>query len=393
MEKEPKRRKIKAKQIAGAAAAVAIGLSSSPANTEAKTPPKPKPPAENPWLRKTSSLPGYEKVLKPEAREKLSASTVKVAFRHKGYNGYDPGVWVANCTGVKVNANGGSYVSTAAHCLQNITAKDNGLFNKPADQPKAYDFAKIADSARIEYGIFKSDNAQNLTRPIGIVDGISVSMRGHDAALFSIRPTEEGAGVFEAMPAANFATKQEQALPRPKLGQKVALFGVPEAIGSRPLSGTGRYLGRIQISVRSDTHDQIDTALVDIVGIKPKSIKEDACNFSASGSSFSATVKGNATYFSGPLSRRVNSIYDPYIMDQRDRTAMRGDVRNEIDDAEMTRQIWQSKLRVDGDPFETFCAYEPNLPNTYDHLVNGFGVYAPDDQFGGFGMGGNPSMK
>ncbi|MGI9028194.1 MAG: hypothetical protein ACR2FM_05155 [Candidatus Saccharimonadales bacterium] len=338
--------------------------------------------------KKPSSLRGYERPLNPEARQSLTDSTLKIAKRYKGSDR-----WEQHCTGVKVTTGADNYVSTAAHCFKEFTGADTeGLLDGPSDQPKAFNIiSRTADF--YDFAVFDPRLPKGLRQPLAIIDGISISNRTQDRALLSVHPTEVSANTanfrsFDQITAQPLALEQKKAVARPAPGQKVALFGVPVANGDRQLAGIGRYVGRLRFQ-----HKNGGTEYADVVGIKPKRIDQDTCNYGASGSSYSATA-GNATYVSGPLSKRLNSIWDPPDIDNKtDFSEQRGDVTNEISNNERWRAIYQQRLNVDLSSFSTICTYSVALPGTSRDLVDGLLVSPPEVQFPGKGGDDSGSMK
>jgi hypothetical protein len=172
------------------------------------------------------------------------------------------------------------------------------------------------------------------------------------------------------------ATTQEKAVKRPSPGQLVAMYGVPTANNDEAVGGTGRYLGRVSYVQPNGT-----IQFKDIVGIVTSNVKEDACNFGASGSLFSATIKNKSTgrtrtYISGSLSTRI-SDNDVAMLDQSDYSSLRGDLGNEIDAVAHWKDEIQQQLGVNVSGFDSLCSYSVNLPHSNKELIEGFKVNAP----------------
>lgn len=251
-----------------------------------------------------------------EDKESLSASTVKILIRLK--DSFDD--WQPWCTGdvisrhIEVTDDSGSTstvekrgVMLAAHCLDaDNVGTDRGLMMTKStgkainviDQTK-YDYA-IADPKDPFY-------PQTFT-PIGRVTGISVSTET-DAAFFQVEDVEDTVGqgswprAFSDIPAISYDNLQNQ----PQIGERVAIYGIPESSGNRPVVGYGWYLGKFIAP------NEIRPMPVDMVAIRAKQPAYDGCEFGASGS-----IALGKHFRSGPLARRMDRVFDAEtVLDRR----------------------------------------------------------------------------
>lgn len=332
-------------------------------------------------MAKPKQLPGAGVTVKDATKEKLQQSTVKILARWKGYEGD----WYETCTGTKVNAVGAEYVATAAHCFGEATGAESGLIdtqnNSSSQEPKALDFLHASP---LEYAIsdplLSSD--QRKQTPLGIVEGIAIGVQGTDWALLKVRPTDVGEAQIQPrtfndiapFPYTSGLARKQQ----PVAGQQVALFGVPSASQNVPVPAKGTYLGRAK------TYNSFGKPVAfDYVGIKPKTPDRDTCNFGASGSSFSADVyDGKVAFVSGPLSRRLNTKYDPYspqyYVDGEPNSIVQDMTRLNI---EAGMRTLENDLKVSLKSFTTICGFSVARPkktiNTLGDLVGAFGHYTP----------------
>lgn len=380
--------------LGGTAAALAL-VASGQAPTEAVAAGYEAPPsAERAFeLPKPSSLPGYNRLLSAETRQLSIDSTVELRTR---YAASQSETWAQSCSAKKVTIDGVVRLSTAAHCFPQLTGDQVGLLKPVAGQPRVVDYGLNAENF-IEIGVFDPRQAPNNRQELARVEGISIAPN-QDMALLSVVPApvepQEVPRTFDQIPALKLASNQEQALPRPIPGQRVALHGVQSANGERQVTGLGRYLGRVRHYL-----DNGYVQYLDIVGIKPSTIAEDMCLPGNSGSSFVSTGKHGSTYMSGPLSNVTNETWAPALFNNYPLDSKPNDITNEIEGARRWRAIYQAELGVDTSSFKTLCAYTANLPNSINTLSHGFGIepVKTDQDAVGFisGKGGDPdsSMK
>jgi hypothetical protein len=287
-----------------------------------------------------ADLPAHGQEVSRELRGNLEQATVKILKRHRGSD--EP--WQPNCTGVKVNAGGNLYVTTAAHCFSDDLT--NGLKGGGGELP--LQTFNINTITKFEYALTPVTPTSTNT-PVRI-EAVSQNINGQDWALLRPSPdhASESNSFFTDIKALDFASSLD-----PSPGQEVALYGAPQANNHLGVRATGIYLGRIV--------DPYNTARkVDLVGID--NIDEprlDACNYGASGSS-AIFADG---YVSGPLSTRNHITYGP------------GKPQNAPDNpvvGEQNRLAYEQALGVDLGGFATVCGFSVVEQDTIQQLEKGF---------------------
>lgn len=250
-------------------------------------------------LKSVNTLPGYGKKVTPELGEQLEQSTLQISYRQKGVN--EP--WQESCTAEKVELNGKFYMLTSNHCFGKYEQQESKGHGGPTTYPNIRNLTKIID-ADYEFAIL--DPTESLEErvnsdPVAYVTGIAVDeSQITDLALLSAEPTEEFKAFFDSMPALNLNRLMDDS-EEPELGQSVDVHSVPEDSDQTPVSNTGVYLGRMEISGSV-------SQTVDLVGLEASGPNQDACNYGGSGS-MAVLASGQIT---GTLSWRNNTGYGKY---------------------------------------------------------------------------------
>lgn len=310
-------------------------------------------------------LPGHNIRVSNETVNKLRGSTVVVGRQFGGQGQFQH--WG---TGVVVGELGDKIlVQVAAHQVLN---NKEGYLNIPGK--KAVDYLN-ATTDKFNIGDPTiTDVEQRMDNPIGDVDGITVSTTAKDVALLRVaRRSLPAAGGGVATPIdsklrlGNSMEKNSRPY-KAKLipGQEVAVFGVPLASGFKPVMNKGVFIKRLK--VHNDSGEDNTYQLVDVVGIKSSSSDKDGCNFSGSGGSFAADIKGE-TFVSGPLSRRINWKYDHKVVNWEGYNVAqaRAELKN--------KWIRMQKMTgVNLSSFDTICQYSV-VDGEMAALKNSFGDY------------------
>jgi hypothetical protein len=301
--------------------------------------------------------PGYLRTLDAEQVAALRGATVKIGFRYP--DAEHPQPWTDNCSGLKIDVDGRSYVLTARHCLE-MELDTWSLFplfefrDFYADRPDVLEQMPLYLHARnvirqtdTEFGIASLDanGFPDHTRPTAPVNAISLRYYP-DVALLGIDESSPAAAAFDALPAIPYAAGLG---PHPVPGSPVRMFGMPEASGNRQVAGSGVFLGEDQIPT--------DGRRGYYVGIKAASPASDACNYGASGSV--ALIAGGT--FTGPLSGRSNGD-NPAGSNGNDDPAVMGAERDAI-----SRMLGRDLAQ-----FPTICEYTALDRHVLADLVAGF---------------------
>lgn len=325
-------------------------------------------------------LPGHNIRVSNETLNKLRGSTV-VLGRQLGGDGRF-GHWG---TGVVVGElEDKVLVQVSAH---QVLKNKEGYLNIPGK--KAVDYFNLTADKFVIGDPTVVDAEQRMANPIGEVDAIAVSATANDAALLRVSrrslPADGGATITpidSKLRLDNPTERQSGAYePKPVPGQQVAVFGVPIASGYKPVMNKGTFIKRIRI--HNDSGSDNTYRLVDIVGIKSSSPDKDGCNFSGSGGSFAADIKGKP-FVSGPSSRRINWKYDPGVVkwEGYNLTQTRAVLKNK----------WAKVQKMTGvnlSSFDTICEYSVLGSEEMTALKNSFGDYL-QPEIGEPATGGSP---
>ena len=239
-------------------------------------------------LHLVNSLPGIEKLVSPEQRQLLEASTVKIAKRVKDSNSE----WFESCTATKVTNGSESFILSAAHCFSSDMASSGGKGAVP-------DVLNMTELSSYEYAVFLPSKEPGLAtgEPIARSSRLVIDFSGRaDLALMRVDTSAD----FDDIPAISledFTSVNKS----PNLGEQVALYGVPGSSGNVPITATGTYFGRVTGGALGSPNQ-----FIDLVGIDPSLPAEDACNYGASGSS-AVFADGSVT---GALTIRNNIGYE-----------------------------------------------------------------------------------
>jgi hypothetical protein len=349
-------------------------------------------PASEPIFRQPDQLPGSKIGVSRAARILLAESTVKI------YENYQPstGIGTASipqgwCTGIKVRLPDNSTgISIAAHCFEAETGVRNGRLQASTyPQAPALDFFNRAFET---YTIDDPLQPVSIRQPLATVDGIAISTRSTDAALLKVAPPVKAdpnlvppLRSYNQLSSFSYSRKTHL-IP----GQQVGLFGVPGSNNDLPVSSTGIYLGRV--NDKEYENGTTATQLLDIVLTHPDQPYNDACYYGSSGSSFvaSQTVNGKHSQaaISGPLSMRINSKYDPYLVNNGTATTQKAIIQQALTYDNMKRLQIEHQLRVAINPQDTLCEYTVVQQPTKPVLEGAFGHFAPPLPLKG---GGDPN--
>ncbi|HSX46816.1 MAG TPA: hypothetical protein VLF87_02405 [Patescibacteria group bacterium] len=242
-------------------------------------------------LKQLHELPGYGFAVSPELRGQLQASTVKIGVRAKND---ENGVWRETCTGVKVSDGDQTYVLSASHCFSPDAPTKMGISQKPL-------VLDISATSSNEYIILdpQSGTANQANAPVASVSGVAIDLSGgSDWAL--LKAVGNGAGsarIYDqipSLPLGQFIMSEQTPVP----GESVGLYSLPAANNNLPVAAEGIYLGRTPGAPLGYPAD-----FIDFIATPAPDVRQDACDYGASGSA-AVFTGGN---FSGPLYGR-NSI-------------------------------------------------------------------------------------
>ena len=216
------------------------------------------------------ALPGFGKKVTPGEETLLERSAVKVVVK--------AGSWQQVCSGNKVELDGKTYVSTAAHCA---SPEPDGAHKVAVNALPTSRYQFAIDSAETSPSGLPSQT------PLAFVTKFAVDPALTDQALLSVSTAGDvqrsaGQPIFDALPAlSSFDFAQ------PQVGQEVTLAGYPHSNDFRPTVEHGVYLGRLLIAHWSQTP-------LDVVATESNSYASETCNPGASGSTF-ALANGQAS--------------------------------------------------------------------------------------------------
>jgi hypothetical protein len=343
-------------------------------------------------------LPGHDIGITEHAASLLAGASVLI---EKTPNGTDGSVApTAECSGVKVGIGEESFISVAAHCFAAETGVDNGVLN-PLNFPPNDGALDFFDRSPYTYGIEASSTAPLDRQTLATATGITISTDSVDAALLRVNPSASTTSK-SGQPLPGY--QQVKALPYLRQadltpGQKVAMYSTPESTDNEPVSATGTFIGVYQDPTGYIVKGVATTRAEDVVLIHPKQPYEDVCYYTASGSSFVAKETRNGSTaglggkiaVSGPLSLRINSLYDPYLAPTYHDTNPETQLKQSLIEEKTWRTEVELQLGVAISPKDTICKFSVVGNNTKSALVRDFGKNAPP--LGPKGGGGPGTMR
>jgi hypothetical protein len=331
-------------------------------------------------------LPGHNIGVPARAGSLLADASVKVyATPIEEEPGY-PIAPTALCSGVKVGVGNHTYISLAGHCFESETLSETGVLD-PFAFPANNGALDFFNRAHYTYNI--EDPAVPLVdrQSLATADGIDVSTDTVDAALLKVIPNVPEVGKtgltglrYQQLPAVPYL-RQANLIP----GQKVALYSTPESTDNEPVESTGTYIGVDQEWTGYGGSEVAATRPVDVVLIHPKQPYQDACYYGASGSEFAAQEssysntgkRSKKIVESGPLSGRINSLYDPYLDPPASNVNPEIQLKESLQEERGWRTEVELQLGVAISPKDTICEYSVVGNNTKNALVHAFGNFAP----------------
>jgi len=302
----------------------------------------------------------------------------------------------AECSGVKVSVGEESFISIAAHCFAAETGVGGGVLN-PLNFPPNDGALDFFDRSFYTYDIEASSTTPLDRQPLATVDGITISTDSVDAALLRVNPsaptTSKSGQPLPGYQSLKALPYLRQAALTP--GQKVAMYSTPESTDNQPVKATGTFIGVYREPTGYIKNGVATMRATDVVLIHPKRPYEDACYYGASGSSFVAkeTRNGNTAGLrgkiavSGPLSARINSLYDPYLAPTYHDSNPETQLKQSLIEERTWRTEVEFQLGVAISPQDTICKFSVVGSNTKSALVRDFGKNAPP--VGPKGGGGN----
>ena len=350
-------------------------------------------------LRQPNQLPGHTIDVPARAASLLARASVKVyATPIEEEPGY-PAPTTALCSGVKVADGYHTYISIAAHCFEAETLSTDGVLN-PLEFPSNNGALDFFNRAHYTYNIEDPQVPPLDRQTLATADGIAVSTESNDVALLKVIPsapetTKTGqpyGPTYEQLSAVPYL-RQPDLTP----GQKVAMYSTPQSTDNEPVKASGTYIGQYY-SLTGDYGPGVSpTRPVDVVLTHPKQPYQDVCYYGGSGSGFvaketrhdSTAGLGGRVAASGPLSGRINSLYDPYL----DPVVYNNNPETQLKQSLAMENEWriavEAQLGVAISPKDTICEYSVVGDNTKNALVSAFGHFAPPLPLkGGGNMGG-----
>lgn len=309
-------------------------------------------------LRTLQELPGLNKKVGLETRQKLNNSTVVLISRYKNQ---PASAWEKVCTATAVTMAGqkpeARLFMTAGHCFD--VGDGSGVLDMPNNPTGAANFAGVLGKDYAFADINATQNIQKMS-PMGFVSDVVINTKDTDVALLKAQKSDKIAQGAKTLDDIIPITYKRAKLTQ---GQQVAMYTSPSSV-TTPIKTTGRYLGIIN---HRDT-DNGPVRKIALVGISPKSQDKDGCLPGASGSS---ALAENGTVF-GPLSYAVNFGY-------KQRPAVPSDTFASPD-ALVARNIWSNDLRVKLKEFPTICGY--TVPPTNFEAQMLAGLHTPAENLG-----------
>ena len=295
--------------------------------------------------RTLEELPGFGQLIRPALEQRLRAATVRVLWRPQG----DSGPWQQRCTGVRVRVESYTIVATAAHCVD--------LRPEPARQA-AYAFFQsgfAVESSGVPFAVSRT-NWTNLTP---LPDASFKAYVGGSDWAYAFVHAAHSTG-FNRVPALPYRITPLRA---PAAGQQAYVYSLPASNHNQPVGMRGIYLGRMGQSGPppadpSGTATPSSGPTVDLVGINPRSNRENSCTPGGSGS---LAILADGTLL-GPLSASLYDIKPP----------SGANAKSSGRPASEAIAVWmrdELHLDIDSDRFSGLCLFSTPTPDLIPQLL------------------------